>query len=273
MVKWIVANPPLFYMRKTMGSDLILSFSDVYTKISEFLGLGSSPAGANLTKAKDLAYRGYARFLMPLYTRTGKLHVWSFLKQDAIINTVSGQWEYELPSDFNYISIGLDYAESKNYPPLQGATMKKIRTLRAVNSMSAYPQFWSLNTGEYSVEAGSVFNFALHPEPSQAYQLHYQYVMEPNKPTDDAHYFIGGALCSHAILECGLAEAEAQEDDTKGLHDERAETMVYKCIEQDLKRKPRDVGIVRDGRAFYNDPVLARELRWVGAATEAYGVT
>jgi hypothetical protein len=256
-----------------MGSDLALTFSDIYTKVSEFLGLGSSPTGTNLALVKALTYRGYARFLMPINLRNGRLHVWSFLKQDAIIDTVGGQWLYELPENFNYISIGLDYAEDKNYPPLQATTMKRIRTLRASGSTSAYPQYWSLNTEEYTVEAGSSFALAIHPEPGQAYQLHYQYVMEPNKPTDDAHYFIGGAMVSHAILECALAMAELQEDDTKGIHEDAAKVMIQTCVEQDLRRQPRDVGIVRDGRAFYNDPVLARELRWVGAATSAYGVS
>lgn len=256
-----------------MASDLILTFSDIYTKIGEYLGLGSSPTGTNLTKVKDLAYRGYARFLLPTYVATGRLHVWSFLKQDEIINTVSGEWEYELPGNFNYISIGPDYAESQNYPPLQGATMKRIRTLRASGGTGAYPQYWSLNAGHYSVEAGTVFNLILHPEPSSEYQLHYQYIMEPDKPTDDSHYFIGGALVSHAILECGLAEAEAQEDDVAGLHDQRAKEMIFNCVQQDLKRQPRDVGMVVDGRAFYNNPVLARELRWIGAATGAYGIS
>lgn len=256
-----------------MPSDLILTFSDIYTKVSEFLGLGSSPTGDNLTKVKDLTYRGYAKFLMPVNMRNGRLHIWSFLRQDAIINTVSGQWLYELPSDFNYINIGLDYAEDSNYPPLQGTTMKKIRTLRASGSTSAYPQYWSLNTSEYTVEAGSKFSFAIHPEPSGVHQLHYEYIMEPNKPTDDAHYFIGGALSSHAILECALACAELQEDDTVGIHDAEATKWIQKCVEQDLRRRPKDVGIVRDGRKFYNDPVLARELRWVGIATSAYGIS
>lgn len=256
-----------------MASDLILSFSDVYQKVSEFLGLGSSPTGANLTKVKDITYRGYAKFLAPISMRNGRFHIWSFLRQDAIINTVSGQWLYDLPSNFNYINIGLDYAEDQNYPPLQGTTMKKIRTLRASGSTSAYPQYWSLNTTEYTVEAGSNFAVAVHPEPSGAHQLHYEYVMEPNKPTDDAHYFIGGAICSHAILECALAVAELQEDDTVGIHDKQAQQWIQRCVEQDLRRRPKDVGIVRDGRAFYNDPVLARELRWVGVATSAYGIS
>ena len=256
-----------------MSSNLMLSFKDIFTKVSEFLGLGSSPAGDNLTKAKDLAYRGYARFLLPTYIRTGTLHVWSFLKQDAIINTVSGQWEYELPSDFNYFTIGPNFSEGSNYPPLQGTTVEKIRKLRSTGDVSAYPQFWSLSSGVYSVEAGTVFNMVLYPEPSAEHQLHYQYVMEPDKPTDDGHYFIGGALVSHAILESSLAEAELQEDDVAGIHNERAKELLRTCIQQDLRRQPRDVGMVLDGRAFYNDPVLARELRWVGAPTSAYGIS
>ena len=151
--------------------------------------------------------------------------------------------------------------------------MKRIRTLRASGNSSAYPQFWSLNTEEYTVEAGSSYALAIHPEPNSAVQLHYQYVMEPDKPTEDTHYFIGGALCSFAILECALAAAELQEDEQIGNHFKTAKDMIHKCIEQDLRRKPSDVGMVRDGRGFFNDPILARELRYIGPATSAYGVT
>jgi hypothetical protein len=55
-----------------MSSDLQLTFSDIYTKVSEFLGLGSSPTGTDLTKVKDLTYRGYRRFLLPKNVRNGQ---------------------------------------------------------------------------------------------------------------------------------------------------------------------------------------------------------
>lgn len=254
-----------------MPSDIILTFSDIYTKVSEFLGLGSSPTGANLTKVKNLTYRGYAKFLAPVNMRNGRLHIWSFLRKELIIDTVAEQDEYLLPQDFNYMNIGLDFSDDAGYPPLQGTTMRKIRTMRAASSTDGYPQFWTLINTDYTVEAGSQFAVVLYPTPSQHHILHCEYIMEPDKPTDDAHYFIGGATVSHAILECALACAELQEDDTKGIHDAEAARWIQTCVEQDLRRRPKDVGMVRDGRLVYNDPVLARELRWVGSATTAYG--
>jgi len=83
-------------------STLEQTFKSVYELVGEFVGWGSSPAAGDITKAKNLVYRGYRRFLQPINMRNGKPHVWSFLKQHGTIITVSGQWQYDLPADFGY---------------------------------------------------------------------------------------------------------------------------------------------------------------------------
>jgi len=60
-------------------STLEQTFQNMYSLVGEFVGWGSSPAAGDVTKAKNLVYRGYRRFLQPINMRNGKPHVWSFL--------------------------------------------------------------------------------------------------------------------------------------------------------------------------------------------------
>jgi hypothetical protein len=254
-------------------SDLQLTFSDVYTKISEFLGVGSSPTGTNLTKVKDLAYRGYRRFLLPKYVRNGRMHVWSFLRQEDTIKTSANEWQYPLPPNFQYFWYAPEYGEDSNYPTPQPVTMRRLMELRSAISSSSYPQYWSLSTMPYDVTVGTRYQLVIHPPANGIHTIHFGYITEPNKPTDDAHYFIGGALMSECILECSLAEAEIQEDDTVGIHNKRADDMLHSCIELDLCRVPKTAGTSNRDMVIWSDPTLARDLRWIEAASSAYGIS
>ena len=254
-------------------SNLQLTFSDIYTKVSEFLGMGSSPTGTDLTKAKDLCYRGYRRFLLPKYVRNGRIHTWSFLRQEGSITTESDVWQYPLPTDFQWFWYPPEYGEDSNYPTPKPVNSRRLMQLRSSISDSSYPQFWTLGTMPYDVSVGTRYSLNIHPPANGVHLLHFGYITEPDKPTGDAEYFIGGAIMSECILECSLAEAEAQEDDTVGLHDQRAKDMLHSCIELDLKRVPPTVGSLNQDSVLWTDPTLARELRWIDAATSAYGIS
>ncbi len=254
-------------------SNLQLTFSDVYTRVSEFLGMGSSPTGTELTKVKDLAYRGYRRFLLPKYVRSGRIHTWSFIRQEAVISTESDVWEYPLPEDFQFFWYPPEYSKNSSYPTPKPVTMRRMMQLRSSISSTSYPQYWSLSTMPYDVTVGTRYQLNIHPPANGVHSLHFGYITEPDKPTDDTHYFIGGALMSECILECALAEAEIQEDDTVGPHDQRAKDILHSCIELDLKRVPPTVGSLNTDTVLWTDPTLARELRWVSAATSAYGIS
>lgn len=255
-------------------SDLALTFSQIYIKVSEFLGLGSSPTGANLTKVKDLTYRGYRRFLLPVNIRNGRHYVWSFLRQIGTLTTQADVWEYELPSDFNYFWWGLTWGKQANNMNPLPTSVWNIRRMFSANSTNSYPKYWSLNTERYTVESGSQYAIMLYPPPSQADDMLYGYVITPNKPTSDGHYFIGGALTSECILEWALAAAEVQEDDRASLHTRIAIDLTQALIETDCKRAMTTVGSSNLGSTLWaNDPVLARELRWVPTPTSAYGIS
>ena len=125
----------------------------------------------------------------------------------------------------------------------------------------------------FDVSVGTRYKLVIHPPANGVHLLLYGYIIEPDRPTADTDYFIGDAACSECILECSLAEAEIQEDDTPDIHDGRAKDLLHTCIERDLRKAPPTVGSMNIAEVFWTEPTLARELRWVDAATSAYGVS
>ena len=261
-------------LRIAMSSNLALTFSQIYTRVSDKLGIGTSPTGTDLTKVKDITYRGYRRFLFPLNMRTGRAHAWSFLKQEGQIDLTVGVYRYPLPTDFQWFYYPPTYGPDANYPNPQPVTMTKMMELRSFDSSNNYPFFWALNTMKFEVTVGTRYEIQVHPVPNSIQYLHYGYLIEPDKPTQDDEYFIGGAAASECILECALAEGQAQEDDAIDIHDARAKDKLQTCIEMDLRRTPTSVGTTNNAeRAFWNDPALAQASRWIDAATTAYGIS
>ena len=254
-----------------MPSNLQLTFSDIYKRVSDFLGMGLTPTGADLTKVKDLTYRGYRRFLFPVNVRNGRAHTWSFLRQDGSVTTEAGKWEYPLPEEFAWFWYPPQYNSNSNYPPPTPVTMRQLMEYRSTITSSSYPQYWSLTTMKYDVSVGTRYQLMIHPPASQEYTFLFGYIADPAAPTADGEYFIGGPDGSECILECSLAEAELQEDDQIGIHDARAKDLIHSCVERDLKRVPPTVGSLNAIQAFWTDPVLARELRWIDSAKAAYG--
>jgi len=227
-------------------SSLKLTFSDVYTKVSEFLGLGSSPTGTDLTKVKDITYRGYRNFLYPINTESGETHYWSFLKKYGTIVTVSNQWKYALPSDFANSDIKFIHDKESGYPPIHKVSADAIMRKRALTEYESCPEYFAVVAGNYSKETGQVYEVWFYGTPNGAYILNYWYITEPEKPSATTDVFVGGVLASEAILESALAVAETQEEDAPGHHVQLAESLIQKLIKADKSTISDNLGQMYD---------------------------
>ncbi len=214
-------------------ANLKLSFEDVYTKVSEFLGLGSSPTGADLTKVKDITYRGLRNFLYPVNAENGELHHWSFLRQYNTLITTDGQWKYVLPSDFANVEIKFIHDSQSGYSPITKLSADAIMQKRVFANLNSYPEYFAIVSGNYTKETGQGYEVWFYGTPNGQYIIPYWYIIEPEKPVETTDIFVGGILASEAILECALAVAETQEEDKPGHHVQLAETIVQKLIKAD----------------------------------------
>ncbi len=223
-------------------ANLKLQFSDVYKKVSEFLGMGSTPTGTDLTKVKDITYRGYVNFLNPIDMQDGQSYYWSFLRKYDTITTVDGQWKYSLPSDFANIYIEMIHDQQTGYPPITQVSAKSILRKRIHTIWTTYPMYFAVTTGTYTKETGSKYELWFYGDPNGTYIISYWYIFEPEKLVGDTDMFVGNVMTSEAILESALAIAENQEDDTQGLHSKLANEAIQRLIRMDKGTKANSLG-------------------------------
>jgi len=223
-------------------ADLRLTFSDVYTKVSEFIGWGTSPGATNLADAKAIVHRGYTRFLYPVNPTTGKLHTWSFLEKHSISNTQSGEWIYSLPVDFQRLTIPFRHEVDSGYPRMVGTSFERIQQMRAGVESTNFPHFYAIKTAPYVKEVGTTYEVAFFETPNANYRLNYSYIFRPQQLSATTDVFVGGDFASEAILEMCLAVAEQERDDTVGLHTQLADKLTAQLIINDVVTKADTVG-------------------------------
>lgn len=230
-------------------ADLRLTFSEVYKEVSRFLGWGASPAGQNLTDSKAITHSGYNKFLYPmrLTTTPPAPHLWSFLIKEAVLMLQGGKWEYTLPKDFDRLYTRFTYDTNDQYAPMKQVSSDMIRNNYVRSNSEGQPSQFALVPSVYSAEAGATnFQVLFYETPSQAYTLHYSYVIRPPKLVNDADYFVGGDFASEAVLECALAVAEIRWDGQPGTHSAEAERLIQNLIVADTPIRPGYFGTMRD---------------------------
>lgn len=205
------------------------TFSDLTTRVSEFLGLGSTPP----TKAKDIVYRGLRNFYYPINQEKGRKHNWSFLKQHHSFNTISSSWKYALPEDFSEYLTSPTFDVNTGYLPLKERSPEQILDLRTSSDSNGYPDFFAIVPVTFHNVTGTYYEMWLYPNPDGAYLLQFFYKIDPLKPEEDNDYLPGGIKAVEAIIENCLAVAEQQEDETVGLHTQLAMDLTQKLIIQD----------------------------------------
>ncbi|KKK60894.1 hypothetical protein LCGC14_3019780 [marine sediment metagenome] len=84
------------------------NFLQVYTKVADFLGSDITDSD-DLATAKDIVYRGYMKFLMPVSPKDEEIYVWSWLRQPWKMALEPNKWEYPLPKDFDRFYRKIEY--------------------------------------------------------------------------------------------------------------------------------------------------------------------
>jgi len=216
---------------------LKVTYSDLLVRVSDFLGLGSStPTGDDLTLCGDIVARGYRQFLYPVDMRTGDTYEWSFLKKFFVLPIKSGKWVYQLPEDYSEILTDPTYDDDDGYNCLDKRTPEEILNLRSAVVESYPPSYYTVVPQGTNLETGSFDELWIYPEPDGAYNLKFFYKTDPLKPSNIADYLVGGVKGAEALIESCLAVAELQEDDTIGVHTQKAEELIQKLIVVDSKR-------------------------------------
>lgn len=238
-----------------MALTLKHNYRDVYTKVAEFLGMGSSPTGAELTKVKDITLRGYRRFLMPIDASTGRTYRWYFLQKTTTLSVAVGRDTYKLPKGFSSIVLPFTCTTPISWNPEQ-KPLDFIYKQKSYSTGAGYPRYFALKTADYDPVSGQIDNEVIFwPQPSNVLTYYYTYNQTPPPPENEEDVFIGDVFASECILECALAVADLQENDNVGIHEEMAERLIQAAIGEDKRQgtvanigsmnKTRDAEVVR----------------------------
>lgn len=254
-------------------SNLIWTFEDIYKSISEYLGLGSSPTGSDLTKVKNIVYKGYFHFLTAVNPTTGTMHPWSFLRQRKILQTQSGTWRYLLPENFWMMYSSVIYEKDSGFRPLTKVSGSTIEELRSYTTYNSEPEKFAIVDGSYSPLKKQRKEILFYPTCDSDHSFILEYLMMPEKPVNATDYFIGGPEVSECIRLCGLMVAEKEEDEFAGQMTSLAKEMMAKLVLSDERENIPDTVGPMDAmgkvNSFYQNIDRIRALQNI---TEVYGV-
>ena len=239
---------------------LDLTFLDVYTSISNYLGLGNPTTDATeLVKVKNITKRGYRKFLMPVdmstivttgrITSAPKPYRWAFLRQTTTLATIVGQELYDLPTGYNGMIIPLKHTTEDTFNPVE-VPLEYIYQKKSQSTNDSYPLYFAIKEGDFDKIIGRKRELIFYPVPDLVYTYYYTYRFLPEAPVEDGDFFVGPVGSSEAILETCLAVAELQEKDTIGVLNAEADRLVQQLIGDDkLSSLVGNIGgMIRDGR-------------------------
>ncbi len=223
-----------------------LTFKDLYTEVSDYLGYGRGPEGERLEEMKRYVNDGYARFLLGVDPRTGRAGTWSFLVPEATLSLAGGTGAYALPDDFAYLVDDFTY-DGGAAGGLRPATVRELRAMAGGGAIRGTPRWFAVCPSGFAAATGQRWEVLVHPLPSAEFTLRYRYRVNPQRMVEDAEYPMGGALHAQAVLACGLAVAEERRNDGQHAHRDRASDLVAASIDLDARAKPSNVGYNADG--------------------------
>jgi len=226
-------------------ADMRWNFGQVYTKVAEYLGTDVTDSD-DLATTKDIVYRGYMKFLLPVSPKDEEIYIWSFLRQPWKLNFEPNKWEYPLPKDFERFFRKIEYDDEQRIARMEKTTERKIMRSRNNLQFNSYPTEYAIRTAKFDKKVGSTKELICYPTPTARSIVNSTYVMTPDKPEASTDYFIGGPMESEVVLQCCLAIAENQEDEKIGVETKKAVDLIQALIRKDKGTAPDTVGIVHD---------------------------
>jgi hypothetical protein len=222
-------------------SRMTLTYQDLYNRVSDFLGEGTSPSGTTLTKVKAIVDRGLRQFLYPIDESRGVGYTWSFVRQYWTFQTEANKWKYALPIDFSELLARLSYDSDSALMPLKKLSGQQIKEMRSISSSTCSPEYYAVVAAPYDIEIGTRYELWLHPTPGQAYKLSTFYRIDPTQLSATSDLAIGGIASIEAILESCLAVAETQEEDNSSTHHQKeARRLIQTLIQFDKGKTDTD---------------------------------
>lgn len=237
----------------TLGS-FQLTYEKLRTIVATFAGWppdSTTWGQARTDQFEQILEAGLRNFYWPpALSSDEQPHVWSFLRPNDTIVTVSGQRFYTLPLSFDHIIGDLTYGHGENdyYSPISVTSDQRLRAMETQTNFTSFPQ-WAAVRPKHSDSAAPQFQeIGFHPTPDAAYELNYRYHAIPVPIGPDNPYPLGGAVHGQTIIEAILHQAALTlDDDSQDAHAVALQRALRTSVTMDQQRGAELIGYNGDG--------------------------
>jgi len=205
-------------------------------RIGHFLGHGATTGNFSTGQQANID-RVREEGLMNFYNA----YDWTFLTPSTTLSITADDYDIDLPDNFGWILGSFHYSTDDAYNTLKMTSVGRIMELRAGSDATGIPREFAISVKSNDASTTARYEVLLYPTPGSAYTLNYRYNVIRDAITT-TQYPLGGALFRTVMTEACLAAAEAQLDDTIGLHENRYRMMLQDSIRIDKMNKPKFFG-------------------------------
>ena len=140
----------------------------------------------------------------------GPMYEWSFLHPIHTINTIVGQWEYDLPFDYAGHEGFITFGPSTGYMRIPFVAPFKIRDARMVEgAISGVPRMAAVTIVQRDIPQSQLYVLQTHPIASEVWALSFKMNLAPPEVSDAYPFVYGSAIHADAILSCCFAAWES----------------------------------------------------------------
>lgn len=207
--------------------------------IGDFLEYGAHFATWDHSQAQRVKLAvetGLRKFYAPMILPGERWsHEWSFLTPRSQIETVSGEYRYDLPADFAMFDGPLTYAPGSStlYPSLQQVSEHQVMHRLQQGEATCRPEVYAVRPKALDAAIGTQYEILLWPIADDEYQISYRYKLNPAGLGEEANLPFGGQVHAQTIIEACLAAAEEQKGVGNGLHAKKFEECLRASVSHD----------------------------------------
>lgn len=261
-----------------------LTYDDLRDRIGDKLGYGVSSSSwsgdsEKATRIERILVDGLRRFFDPeVMQGDAEQHQWSFVCPTIQITLTAETYRYVLPKNFSMLNGNPCFApgEDSVYPPLEVTGPEQLWYSLQQDDAAGRPRICAVTLASASEASGSRYELLLYPNPDDDYVLMLPYRINPVFPGQDESVPLGGQPHEMTIIEACLAEAEAFDEFSNGIHEQRFQARLRTSISHDRQAvSPYNLGVNRDnsdgqplGRGMERWPISSTVVTYQGLVVD-----
>lgn len=228
------------------ANSLSVSYSRIRRAIGRMMGWNRDPSNweaDQTTDCADIIRAGLRKFYFPLNPEDGLPYGWSFLQKEGSVTLVTGDYDYDMPTDFAVLAEDPVLVDSAGTESISIARVhwKDLEAMRADEAATAdQPFYCAVKPKTFSATVGTRYEMILYPAPAadlDTETIKFRYSAEPDNIDVTNVYPQGGIVHSEAILQACLAATEEILKKVRGVHTEEFGKQLAASMRTDKEAK------------------------------------